>query len=301
MLLTNGKFQGNDAGEMGAQVGFALIPILHQPERHRALVIGLGTGQSAEVVRAAGYEEIEIAEISPGIVAAAREPFAEVNQHVLEAPNVRLFLEDGRNHLLRTTRPYDLITMEINSVWFAGATNLYAREFYELARSRLGPRGIFQQWVQLHHISPREVESTIATLRSAFPHVRVYFVGGQGILVASSAPLSIDAPLQAELETREALARDREALQRWTGSSIGDVASHLLLDERETDRLLATASERGIPINTDGNRFLELSTPRHNLEVAPHALLVIEELLGYVDPGSREQRARAAGLQPANR
>ena len=46
-LLTNGKFQGNDAvpGEVGAQVAFALVPLLHEERRHNALVIGFGTGR----------------------------------------------------------------------------------------------------------------------------------------------------------------------------------------------------------------------------------------------------------------
>ena len=116
ILLTNGKFQGNDSGEAVAQIGFALIPLLQQPRRGRALVIGLGTGHSAAVVAAAGFERVEIAEISPGIVQAAASHFGHLNQGVLERDNVELHLEDGRNVLLRSDRRYDLITMELTSI-----------------------------------------------------------------------------------------------------------------------------------------------------------------------------------------
>jgi len=60
-LLTNGKFQGNNApgGEIKAQAGFALAPLLHTSRRDRALVIGYGTGQSAYTLHAAGFAQLD--------------------------------------------------------------------------------------------------------------------------------------------------------------------------------------------------------------------------------------------------
>ena len=40
---------------------------------------------------------------------------------------------------------------------FAGAANLYNREFYRLVHDRLGRGGVLQQWVQLHHIAIEDV------------------------------------------------------------------------------------------------------------------------------------------------
>ena len=61
ILLTNGKFQGNDGshGEMQAQVGVALAPLLHTAARERALVIGFGTGVSARALHAAGFAALD--------------------------------------------------------------------------------------------------------------------------------------------------------------------------------------------------------------------------------------------------
>ena len=84
-LLTNGKFQGNDSGEVPAQIGFALAPILHVPRLDDALVIGLGTGTSAHVVEAAGFQHVDVAEIAPGIVEAATRCFGHINGDVLSA------------------------------------------------------------------------------------------------------------------------------------------------------------------------------------------------------------------------
>jgi len=112
-----------------------------------------------------------------------------VNGGLVTEPRARLHLEDGRNFLLLDRGgPYDLISIEITSVWFAGATNLYSREFYELAKSRLRPGGAFQQWIQFHHITPRELAVEIATLRAVFPYVSLWSSGGQGMMVATDRP-----------------------------------------------------------------------------------------------------------------
>lgn len=263
ILLTNGKFQGNDGGEMQAQIGFALTPILHLPRLDDALVIGLGTGTSAHVVEAAGCARVDVAEIAPGIVDAARRFFGRANGDVLSRPSTRLLLEDGRNVLLLRERRYDLITMEISSVWFAGSTNLYSREFYQLAASRLKEGGVFQQWIQIHHIGIGELLSAMATIRAVFPEVSFWVVGGQGIFVASPGPQRIRG---AALGAFEVLG----PRLGWRPEELADryrvlLASRLLSPEDVT-RAMATSHE---PLNTDGNRLFEYTTPRYNLDRRP--------------------------------
>jgi spermidine synthase len=183
VLLTNGKYEGSDDldNQGRAQIGFAAIPSMFNAEAGRALLIGLGTGHSALALTRVGYREVDVAEFAPGIIRASRQVFPRLTEGALDFPNVSVKLEDGHNLLLtKPLRAYDLITVEITSVWFAGATNVYSREFYQLAKQRLRPRGVLQQWVQLHHISPREVESEIATVRSVFPYVSFWYFGGQG-------------------------------------------------------------------------------------------------------------------------
>jgi spermidine synthase len=251
-LLTNGKFEGDDNpnGQVNAQLAFSAIPSLFVNHFDRALLIGLGTGHSATALKHLGYREIDIAEFAPGIVAAARQSFAHLNEGILDDANVRIFLEDGRNLLLTDRREtYDLITIELTSVWFAGATNLYSREFYELARTRLEPDGVLQQWIQLHHIGPREVACALATLRAVFPYVGLWQYGTQGIIVASSHPLEVDQARRPELDRRYRSAR--------------------LVDELYASQLVSPSGLTRLVndfqpvINTDHNRWLEYSTPRY--------------------------------------
>ncbi|MGO9258770.1 MAG: hypothetical protein ACLQU1_20985 [Bryobacteraceae bacterium] len=251
-LYTNGKFEGDDnaGGQMNAQFGFSAVPSLFVSHFDRALLIGLGTGHSAAALKHLGYSEIDIAEFAPGIVAAARQSFAHLNEGILDDPHTRLFLEDGRNVLLTNRqRAYDLITIEITNVWFAGATNLYSKEFYELARQRLKPDGVLQQWVQLHHIGPNEVACALATARAAFPYVGLWLYGGQGQMVASARPLVLDDAQRPELARRFRSA-----------PLVNELYRAVLVSPSGLARLV---SDFHPVIDTDHNRWLEYSTPRY--------------------------------------
>lgn len=298
-LLTNGKFQGNDDGEVIDQITFGLVPSALTEKRERALVIGLGTGQSASVLGAAGFKAIDIADISPGIRGAARGYFKHINGGILDDERVHFHLEDGRNHLLRTADRYDVISMELTSVWFAGASNLYSREFYALAKKRLQPGGILQQWVQLHHASPDEVMSILATVRSVFPSVSLWMLNSQGCIIAADDPrLPLPAAVSA-LEARPAMAPLLATVFRGGGLSLKNLSDGRFLDEPSITRVAAAVAAAGIPLNTDGNRYLEYATPRHNLEKLPHQEIVMRKLLEYVAPADRQQKVNRYGMLQA--
>jgi len=271
-LLTNGKFQANDAGEIHAQTGLALVPILHTSSFEDALVIGLGSGHSAEVVHRLGFTRIDIAEIAPDIVDAARLLFPHINNRVLERPNVHLILEDGRNHLLLTSRTYDLITMEISSIWFAGSTSLYSKEYYRLAKAHLKPSGILQQWIQIHHIGTEELGSVLRTLGEVFPHVEFWVVGGQGILIASQMPITLQEPaFQRVFKVNPWNDPTSEA----QSARLAELLAGRLLSAQEVGNLLSVTD---FPINTDSNRYLEYASPRYNLSREPHELINLQRL-----------------------
>ena len=256
-LLTNGKFQGNDAGETVAQVGFALLPILHARHHDRACVIGLGTGQSARVFSDLGFSNVDVAEIAPGIVSASPY-FAGINGGILGRPHVHLWLEDGRTLLsLHPTLACDVISMEISSVWFAGSTNLYSREFYEIANERLGESGILQQWIQVHHIGVEDLATVLATVRSVFPHVTFWVFGSQGIIVASRSSLQLSTEGAAQyFAGAPALGFDPDAARDLFERALAS----RLLSEGDVTRL---ASDPRVAINSDRNRHLEYASARY--------------------------------------
>jgi spermidine synthase len=262
-LRTNGKFQGNDHDEIDAQYGFALVPLLFGRGYGRALIIGYGTGATAGALSRFPFEQLDVVELSRGIVAADRW-FRGVNFDVRADPRVRLHLDDGRNHLLLSRQRYDVISVEVSSVWFAGAGNLYNREFYELARDRLAPGGVLQQWVQLHHIDRLDLWILWNTLSRVFPQVSLWIRGGQGLLIATMDAQVIEHAHVAAMNALPAAAplKARLAVPDFF-ALLGDQA---LDPQAMKDVLSSWIDPRLAPlmISRDAYPYLEYATPQGN-------------------------------------
>jgi hypothetical protein len=167
---------------------------------------------------------------------------------------------DGRNFLLTQSRTYDVISMEITSIWFAGAGSLYNREFYQLTRRRLAPDGVLQQWLQLHRISWMDVLAVLATVRSEFRYVWLYFIGNQGIIVAANHQARAGLETIGVLDGAVGLVDVLAGL----GGTARSLLAERLLTPADTDRLLDSVQGREL-LSTDDNMFLEYSTPRGNV------------------------------------
>ncbi|HEY6722912.1 MAG TPA: spermidine synthase, partial [Polyangiaceae bacterium] len=257
-----------------AQRYFAHYPTLFAPRLEHALVIGLGTGTTTGTMIAYPWRSIDVVEISQSIVNAARQYFGDVNHHALDDPRVRLVVADGRNHLMLTEQRYDLITIELSSIWFAGASSLYNAEFYDVVAERLAPGGVLQQWVQLHHVTQRDFATIVNTIRRRFPHVALYYGGGQGFVVASLEPLRASQARAARFQRDprvaptlpEAMEPGGAIIRRNLLSLIDDA----LLVDADLDRFLESAAQAAqVPleelVSHDDNLYLEYATPRGNV------------------------------------
>lgn len=257
-LLTNGKFQGNNSerGEMIAQKSFALIPMLHTSQRETALVIGYGTGMTPRIAYENGFKSLDIAELSEDMVRLADRHFGNINHAVTSKPGVSTYFTDGRNFLLTQSKKYDLISIEISSIWFAGAANLYNKEFYELVSRRLTDKGVLQQWIQLHHMQSLDLLYALQSLRSAFKYVWFYVSGGQGIVVASNNLENY--PVEMHKKTLEKTMQDSDL-------STEELRRRLLAEPQQIDAMLLhfDPSMRAL-VSTDNNLYLEYATPKGN-------------------------------------
>ncbi len=265
VLLTNGKFQGNDGHEMEAQRFFAHYPSLFVHRFDRALVIGVGTATTLGTLAAYPWKAIEVVDISPSIVEAADRFFQSVNRNALHDPRVRLHIDDGRNHVRVSTERYDLVSMELSSIWFAGAASLYSREFYESIDAHLQDGGVFQQWVQFHHIRPHAFATVVNTLRAVFPHVVLFYGGKQGILVASRSPLVASRRALASYQGDPTLSAVIPGAR-----PLPTLLDDVLVTGPSLDAFLdAAARDAGVErerlVSTDDNLFLEYETPRGNV------------------------------------
>jgi hypothetical protein len=111
---------------------------------------------------------------------------------VRQSPGAEIVIDDGRRFMKRTAQRYDVIAIDPPPpVEAAYSGLLYSKEFYEIARARLKPEGILQQWL------PWGDRATLAAvakaLKESFPHVRVFSsVEGWGFhFLAANRPLAL--------------------------------------------------------------------------------------------------------------
>lgn len=201
VLYLDGLHQANDSEDMvrvHAEIGH--LPMVLHPAPARALVVGVGGGVTAGAVARHADTAVDVVELAASVVSAVPF-FAHVNGGLLERPNVRLRIDDGRNFLRLAPRRYDVITADLIQPIHAGAGNLYSVEYFRLARQALAPGGLMMQWIG--HREDAHYRLIMRTFLAAFPHATTWANGT--LMIGSTAPLRLsrtayDAkPLTAEL------------------------------------------------------------------------------------------------------
>lgn len=202
------------------------LPMLLHPDPKTALVICFGTGQTLNAVRQENPQALDIVDINPRVFKLAHH-FA-ANQGVLDDPRVHKIVMDGRAYMRRTEKIYDVITLEPMPPNFAGVNALYSKEFYELARRRLGPNGVIAQWVSFWLDAPNVNASIARTFQEMFPNAALWVdpISKTGVILGSmnaEIPIGVSWPGfartgtrdLAEPEVRRALRLDRDGVRRY--------------------------------------------------------------------------------------
>jgi hypothetical protein len=111
----------------------------------------------------------------PSVVDAFDYYFADAAD-VRANPRGRIVIDDGRRFLSRSHERFDLITIDPPPpVEAAGSSLLYAEEFMVLVKQRLTPGGMLHHWFpDGFAVEPVLRHAVLRSIRSAFPHVRIY-------------------------------------------------------------------------------------------------------------------------------
>ncbi len=264
-LSVNGKPDASNLiGDMPTQVLLGVIPTLLHPDPKEVCVIGLGSGISVGALLRFDVERVDVAEISNAVVEASRF-FDGVSGAPLDDPRVRLHRADGRNLLLLADAPYDMILSEPSNPWISGIANLFTREFFELARSRLKPGGLHAQWIQGYTMPPRDFASVLHTLGQVFPHYQVWEMSlNDYLVIASDEPLILDMEGLYERFQNPALQAELERIYITNPLQLGN---HFVTDSAHGATWLADADTL-----RDARNFLEFNAPRYLLAETQDAI-----------------------------
>ena len=205
LLLLDGVHQADDTWPIVRthwQIGH--LPIVLHPNPEDVLVVGLGGGATPGAISQHRSTRVRIVELSDSVRRAASF-FSHVSYAVLQQPNVRLRLDDGRNFLRFTEERFDIITADVVHPTFAGAGTLYSREYFQLVRQALRPDGLALQWIGQRPEAHYKI--IMRTFLEVFPHATLWVDGT--LLVGSLEPLRADV---GRLEQERGVERTREAL-----------------------------------------------------------------------------------------
>lgn len=270
-LVVNGKSDGATLGDPQTQVGLAVVPaLLHgatgapatpATPAKTAFVIGLGTGQTAGWLAAMpGMERVDVAEIEPKVIEFARRN-ADTNFNVVDAKNVNMFFADGREALATSSQTYDIIVSEPSNPYRAGIASFYSVDFYEEARARLAPGGVFAQWLQAYEIEATAMQTAVATMLSVFPHAVALRLQPGDLLIVARADDDDPSVDVARLRALVATEPYRTAMTRiMMNPSAEGLLSRVYANDAFLHRLAATVPPGAY--NTDDVPLLEVSFAR---------------------------------------
>jgi spermidine synthase len=257
-FFVNGKSDGNALGDAPTQIMLGVLGAVLHPEPKTAFVVGLGTGESAGwLAEVETIERVDVAELEPDIAHMAQR-CSSLNFNVLSHPKVKITYNDAREMLLSSRARYDLIVSEPSNPYRSGVANLFTREFYAAARSRLQDGGLFVQWLQGYEIDALAARTVFATLHQEFPHVEVWQSKVSDLLlVCSVQPLTYSAA-----ELRERLQRPslkRAAATAWRATDVETVLGHFIAGAPLTSQI---AADPPVLVNTDDLNHLEYGAAR---------------------------------------
>ena len=205
-LYNNGLpvFSRPDVGAAEDAVHFAM---LQRDGIDRVLLIGgTASGCVEEVLKYPGVR-VDCVELDPAVVRLARKHLPAPALAALDDPRVRIFTQDGRTFLERTAERYDAVLLNLPDPATTQVNRYYTREFFAEVRKKLAPGGVlsFVLTGAENYISEsfsRLLASIVWTLRDVFPPEIRVVPGANVVVLASDAPLTVDAELLSAKITR---------------------------------------------------------------------------------------------------
>jgi spermidine synthase len=180
---------------------------------------------------------------------------------VMASPFAHVVIDDGRRFLERSPAKYDAIIVDPPPpVQTAGSSLLYSEEFYALAKQRLEPGGILQQWLP-EGDDPTQA-SVARAIKNSFPYVRVYrgIAGWGWHFLASERPIPVRTG--AELVARMPAGAVTDMMEWGPAPTPEQQMNRLLNNQTSIDSIIAYS--RATPALTDDrpiNEYFLLRTP----------------------------------------
>ncbi len=172
LRINNRQQEGSNISAV-ADARQALLPLLLHPAPRRTLLLGLGTGVTAQAAALDHSLDVLAVELLPEVVQAARYfdgAFEEPKSALPATPRVRTQVADARRFVRSSTEHWDVIISDNFHPARAGSAALYTVEHFQAVRARLAPGGVFCQWLPLHQMDEATLRSIVRSFLAVNPH-----------------------------------------------------------------------------------------------------------------------------------
>jgi predicted membrane-bound spermidine synthase len=188
-LFASGQAQANFP-YMHVHALLGSVPALLHPHPAQVMIIGLGSGGTPHTIGVNPLtQHVKVVELVgaelPVLRQYAQTPVGKPLRHLFQDSRYEFRVGDGRRELVHTDRRFDIIEADAIQPWRSRSGMLYSQEFFQEARSRLAPGGMFVQW----HVGSASEQ----TFRNVFPYVTQLDLNEDlKILLGSDRPIVFD-------------------------------------------------------------------------------------------------------------
>jgi spermidine synthase len=260
-LLVNGMGMTSLTPITKMMAHLTLASLDHPPRSALVICFGMGTTFRSVVSWNISGTAVELVPSVPKLFSYYHADAATV----LSSPQAHVVIDDGRRFLERSPAQYDAIIIDPPPpVQTAGSSLLYSQDFYAVAKTRLQPGGILQQWL------PEADDATQAavarSIKNSFPYIRV-FQGMDGWgwhFLASDRPIPVRSA--AELVARMPLSAIEDMME-WGPAKSPEAEMQLLLAHESSPDEIIALSPQTAPLTDDRpiNEYFLLRTPLDRL------------------------------------
>ncbi|MBN1520984.1 MAG: hypothetical protein JW928_00510 [Candidatus Aureabacteria bacterium] len=166
-----------------------VIPKLIQKDAGSALVLGLGSGNTAGATSCV-IRDLDVVEINKAII-DNQDRFAAYNNNIHKKDHVRIILDDGVSYMKKSRKKYDVIINTVTTPVYFSSSKLYTKDFFEIVKKRLSPRGVYYTWFD-GRCGDDGAFILIKTLLSSFRHTGIISLrSSYFLLFASDSPFDV--------------------------------------------------------------------------------------------------------------
>ncbi|MBI1272212.1 hypothetical protein GC174_17425 [bacterium] len=207
------------ASDLSTHTLMGLSASIFCPEDNQEnLIIGYGSGTTCGTMLSLDrVKSLKVLEIEKAVFSVDQyfQPanLSPLRSDWLRSKKIVPITADARNYITLDSfggkTGYDTIVSQPAEPWVSGASNLYTEEFFKLVRSRLKPKGVCCQWLQLYLINRDNFAVLLRTFKTAFPSTYVMHGrnAGEVILIGTADEAKLDLErIKGALESKPTAA-----------------------------------------------------------------------------------------------